>query len=337
MNILLTGGAGYIGSHTAVVLIQAGHEVVLLDNFCNSDPSVLERLAQIVGKKVPCIEGDILDTQLVEKVLREYGVDAVIHFAGLKSVAQSATDPIAYYENNVCGSVSLVRAMQQANVKTLVFSSSACVYGDPVYLPYDEMHPTHPTKTYGWTKLQVEQILRSLADSDSEWAISCLRYFNPVGAHDSGLIGESPNGIPNNLMPYIIQVASGQLPHLTIYGNDYDTIDGTGVRDYIHVMDLAEGHLAALNYFISHRGWDVLNLGTGKGHSVLEVIAAYQKASGRALPHQVGGRRSGDLAAYYGEVTKAKNQLGWEVQRNLDTMCQDLYRWQAHGGRVNNE
>jgi UDP-glucose 4-epimerase len=326
VNILLTGGAGYIGSHTAVVLIQAGHEVVLLDNFCNSDPSVLERLAKIVGKPVPCIEADVRDTDIVEKVLREYQVDAVIHFAGLKSVAESATDPILYYENNVCGSVSLIKAMQKANVKTIVFSSSACVYGDPVYLPYDEEHPTNPMNTYGWSKLQVEQILKSLADSDPGWAISCLRYFNPVGAHESGLIGESPNGIPNNLMPYIVKVASGELPYLTVYGNDYDTIDGTGVRDYIHVMDLAEGHLAALNFLKTNNGFDVVNLGTGYGSSVLQVITAYEKASSKPLAYKFGKRRDGDLPEYFGDTKKAKLEFGWATKRNLYDICQDNLR-----------
>ena len=335
MNILLTGGAGYIGSHTAIVLIQAGHEVVLLDNFCNSDPSVLERLTKIIGKPVSCIEGDVRDIDLVEKVLREYQVDAVIHFAGLKSVAESATDPILYYENNVCGSVSLIKAMQNADVKTIVFSSSACVYGDPVYLPYDEVHPTNPMNTYGWSKLQVEQILKSLADSDPEWAISCLRYFNPVGAHESGLIGENPNGIPNNLMPYIVKVASGELPYLTIYGNDYDTIDGTGVRDYIHVMDLAEGHLAAIHYLKTNTGFDVINLGTGEGSSVLQAIASYEKASGKSLYYQFGQRRAGDLSKYYGEVKKAKEHLGWITKRNLDVMCRDLHKWQSQLVKLN--
>lgn len=327
MNILLTGGAGYIGSHTAVVLIQAGHEVVLLDNFCNSDPSVLERLAKIVEKPIPCIEADVRDTDLVEKVLREYQIDAVIHFAGLKSVAESATDPILYYENNVSGSISLVRAMQKAHIKTIVFSSSACVYGDPVYLPYDEKQPTNPMNTYGWTKLQVEQILKSVADSDPQWAISCLRYFNPVGAHESGLIGENPNGIANNLMPYIVKVASGELPHLTVYGNDYDTIDGTGVRDYIHVMDLAEGHLAALNYLKVHPGFDVVNLGTGNGSSVLQVIASYEKASGKTLEYNFGKRREGDLAEYFGDASKARENYGWVAKRDLDKMSEDLENW----------
>ena len=267
--------------------------MVLLDNFCNSDPSVLVRLAKIVEKPVSCIEGDIRDTNLVEKVLREYRVDAVIHFAGLKSVAESATNPILYYENNVCGSVSLIKAIQNADVKTIVFSSSAFVYGDPVYLPYDEEHPTNPMNTYGWSKLQVEQILKSLADSDPEWATSCLRYFNPIGAHESGLIGENPNGIPNNLMLYIVKIASGALPYLTIYGNDYDTIDGTGVRDYIHVMDLAEGHLAALNYLKTNTRFDVINLGAGEGSSVLQVIVSYERASGKMLPCQLGGDGTG--------------------------------------------
>jgi UDP-glucose 4-epimerase len=224
--------------------------------------------------------------------------------------------------------MSLIKAMQKTNVKTIVFSSSACVYGDPVYLPYDEEHPTNPINTYGWSKLQVEQILKSFADSDPKWAISCLRYFNPVGAHESGLIGESPNGIPNNLMPYIVKVASGELPYLTIYGNDYDTIDGTGVRDYIHVMDLAEGHLAALNYLKINTGFDVINLGTGEGSSVLQAIVSYERASGKILPYQFGERRSGDLAEYFGDVKKAKEILNWVAKRDLDKMSQDLFGWQ---------
>ena len=246
MNILLTGGTGYIGSHTAVVLSQAGHEVVLLDNFCNSNPSVLERLRKVLSKALPCIEVDVRDTDIVEKVLREYKIDGVIHFAGLKAVGESVEKPIEYYANNVQGTISLLEAMKTVNVKTLVFSSSATVYGDPQYLPIDEDHPTSATSAYGRSKLHIEEMLKDVANSDSEWKIICLRYFNPVGAHESGLIGEYPNGIPNNLTPYIAQVVTGKLPYLNIYGNDYPTIDGTGVRDYIHVMDLAEGHLAAI-------------------------------------------------------------------------------------------
>ncbi|MBT8588795.1 UDP-glucose 4-epimerase GalE [Polynucleobacter paneuropaeus] len=309
MNILLTGGAGYIGSHTAVVLSQAGHEVVLLDNFCNSSPSVLERLQKILGKALPCVEADVRNTDAVEKVLREYKIDAVIHFAGLKAVGESVANPVLYYANNVQGSISLLQAMQQVGIKTLVFSSSATVYGQPQYLPYDEDHPTNPTNPYGQSKIQVEAILRDLAASDSEWKIICLRYFNPVGSHESGLIGEEPSGLPNNLMPFIAQVAAGKLPHLNVYGNDYPTSDGTGVRDYIHVMDLAEGHLAALTYTQNHQGWDVFNLGTGHGVSVLEMVSSYQQASGKEIAYQVKGRRIGDIASCYAGVQKSQALL----------------------------
>ena len=280
MNILLTGGAGYIGSHTAVVLSEAGHEVVLLDNFCNSRKSVLERLQKIAGKALPCVECDVRDTALVAKALQDYKIDAVIHFAGLKAVGESVEKPIDYYANNVQGTISLLEAMKSTNVKTLVFSSSATVYGDPQYLPIDEGHPTSAKNAYGRSKLHIEEMLKDVANSDAEWKIICLRYFNPVGAHESGLIGEDPNGIPNNLVPYIAQVAAGRLPYLNIYGNDYPTIDGTGVRDYIHVIDLAEGHLASLIYVQNHNGWNAFNLGTGHGVTVLEVIASYRRASG---------------------------------------------------------
>jgi UDP-glucose 4-epimerase len=311
-----------------VALSQAGYKVVLLDNFCNSSPSVLERLEKILGKALPCIEADVRETEVVEKVLREYKIDAVIHFAGLKSVAESVSNPILYYENNVWGSVSLFKAMAATNVKKLVFSSSATVYGDPQYLPYDEEHPTNPMNPYGWSKLQVEQVLTSLATSDSQWRISCLRYFNPVGAHQSGLIGESPNGIPNNLMPYLSKVATGELPHLNIYGNDYPTNDGTGVRDYIHVMDLAEGHLAALQFLKNFSGIDCVNLGTGRGTSVLEMVEAYQEASELKIPFQVADRRFGDIAIYYAKPDKAKATLNWVAKRDVKEMCSSTWGWE---------
>jgi UDP-glucose 4-epimerase len=331
VNILLTGGTGYIGSHAAIALIEAGHQVVLLDNFSNSDASVLDRLKKIVGKTVPCIKGDVRDDGLVKSILTEHKIEAVMHFAGLKSVAESNTNPLLYFDNNVSGTVSLLKAMQHVNVKKLVFSSSACVYGDPVYLPYNESHPTNPMNAYGWSKLHIEQILKCVAESDSTWAMSCLRYFNPVGAHESGLIGEDPSGIPNNLMPYIMRVASGDLPELTIYGNDYDTIDGTGVRDYIHVMDLAEGHLSALMHLSTNSGFNIFNLGTGCGSSVLQAISAYEAASGKPLPHAFGPRRAGDLPMYFGDPKKAENELGWTAKRDLNQMCKDLYRWQTMG------
>lgn len=328
MNILLTGGAGYIGSHTAVVLSQAGHEVVLLDNFCNSNPSVLERLQKILDKALPCIEADVRDTEVVEKVLREYKVDAVIHFAGLKAVGESVEKPIEYYANNVQGTISLLQAMKSVGIKTLVFSSSATVYGDPQYLPVDEAHPTSATNAYGRSKLHIEEILQDVANSDSAWKIICLRYFNPVGAHESGLIGENPTGVPNNLMPYIAQVAAGIQPHLNVYGNCYSTLDGTGVRDYIHVMDLADGHLAALTYAQDNHGWDVINLGTGKGTSVLELVAVYEQVCGKTVICSFTKNRPGDVAASFAKVNKSETLLGWKAKRNLWDMCETSCKWQ---------
>ena len=327
MNILLTGGAGYIGSHTAVVLSEAGHEVVLLDNFCNSRKSVLERLQKILGKALPCIEGDVRDTALITKILQDYSIDAVIHFAGLKAVGESTEKPIEYYANNVQGSISLLEAMKSTNVKTLVFSSSATVYGDPQYLPIDENHPTSATSTYGRSKLHIEEMLRDVANSDTEWKIICLRYFNPVGAHESGLIGEDPNGLPNNLMPYIAQVAAGKLPHLNVYGNDYPTTDGTGVRDYIHVMDLAEGHLAALAYLNTHKGWDAINLGTGLAFSVMELISAFKQASKKDIPIKIASRRSGDIAEYYANVDCANHLLGWVAKKTINEIAISSWRY----------
>jgi UDP-glucose 4-epimerase len=334
LNILLTGGAGYIGSHTAVVLSQAGHEVVLLDNFCNSKKSVLERLKKIVGKALPCVEGDVRDTVLVAKTLQDYKIDAVIHFAGLKAVGESVEKPIEYYANNVQGTISLLEAMKSTKVKTLVFSSSATVYGVPQYLPIDEDHPTGTTNAYGRSKLHIEEMLKDVANSDQEWKIICLRYFNPVGAHDSGLIGEEPNGLPNNLMPYIAQVAAGKLPHLNVYGNDYPTKDGTGVRDYIHVMDLAEGHIAALAYAQNHQGWDVFNLGTGHSVSVLEMVSSYQQASGKEIAYQIKGRRKGDIASCYTRVQKSQDLLQWRAHRTLDQMCKASWLWQSRNSTI---
>jgi UDP-glucose 4-epimerase len=321
MNILLTGGAGYIGSHTAVVLSEAGYEVVLFDNFCNSRKSVLERLQKILGKALPCIEGDVRDTVMVNRILRDYKIDAVIHFAGLKAVGESVEKPIEYYSNNVEGTISLLEAMKSTNIKTLVFSSSATVYGVPEYLPFDEDHPTAPNNVYGRTKLHIEQFLKDVSGSDSQWKIHCLRYFNPVGAHESGLIGDEPSGIPNNLMPYITQVAAGRLSQLPIFGDDYPTSDGTGVRDYIHVMDLAQGHLASLLHLQKNSGFDVINLGTGVGRSVYQLIEAYQKATGIQIPYQVAARRPGDIAEYYAKVEKSKKILGWTAQKSLHAMC----------------
>jgi len=330
VNILLTGGAGYIGSHTAVVLSQAGHKVALLDNFCNSNPSALERLQKILGKALPYIDADVRDTDVVEKVLREYKIDAVIHFAGLKAVAESVADPVLYYANNVQGSISLLQAMQRVGIKTLVFSSSATVYGEPQYLPYDENHPTNPMNPYGQTKLQVEEILRDLTKSDENWKIVSLRYFNPVGAHESGFIGENPNGVPNNLMPYIAKVAAGELPYLSIFGNDYDTKDGTGERDYIHVMDLAEGHVAALLFLVNQKGWHPINLGNGKPISVLELLTVFETVFGQQIAKIYSPRRMGDLPTYYAKVEKAENLLGWYAKRTLEEVCRDVLASQEY-------
>jgi UDP-glucose 4-epimerase len=321
---------GYIGSHTAVVLTEAGHEVVLYDNLCNSKVSVLDRLETIIGKRLPFIEGDVRDTDKLEGALKAQKIDAVIQFAGLKAVGESVEKPIDYYDNNVTGTISLLRAMRAADVKTLVFSSSATVYGDPQYLPLDEAHPTSATNPYGRSKLQIEEILADVAKSDRGWRIVCLRYFNPVGVHDSGLIGEDPNDIPNNLMPYIAQVASGKLPKLNVFGDDYDTIDGTGVRDYIHVMDLAEGHSAALDFLEHETGWHAINLGTGTGYSVLEMVKAFEATSKQAVPYQIAPRRAGDIASCYAKADKARQELGWQAKRTLEDMCASTWQFQSN-------
>jgi UDP-glucose 4-epimerase len=328
MNILLTGGLGYIGSHAAIVLTEAGHQVVILDNFCNSHQSVLERLVKILGKTFPCLEGDVRDTVLVKKVLKDYQIDVVMHFAGLKAVGKSCQNPIDYFDNNVSGTTSLLKAMRASNIKTLVFSSSATVYGAPQYLPLDENHPTQATNPYGRSKLHIEEMLADVVASDSAWHIACLRYFNPVGAHESGLIGEDPNGIPNNLMPYLAQVALGKLPHLNLYGNDYDTPDGTGVRDYIHVMDLAEGHLAALSFIKQKPGLNIFNLGTGKGNSVLELVKAFEEVIGKSIPLKVTNRREGDVATCYAKVDKSNADLSWKATRTLQEMCASTWNFQ---------
>jgi len=329
MKILLTGGMGYIGSHTAIVLTDAGYDVVLYDNLSNSKSIVLDRLETITGKRLTFIEGDVRDIQKLEQTLSYHKIDSVIHFAGLKAVGESVQKPIDYYENNVTGTISLLKAMHIENIKNIVFSSSATVYGDPQYLPLDEQHPTSATNPYGRSKLQIEEILADIAKSDSDWRISCLRYFNPVGAHDSGLIGEDPNGIPNNLMPYIAQVASGKLPYLNIFGNDYETKDGTGVRDYIHVMDLAEGHLAALNQLQTEScPMKTYNLGTGTGYSVLEMVQAFEQASGKAIPYRITNRRAGDIATCYAKVDNSRQQLSWKAERGLDEMCRSTWNFQ---------
>ena len=330
MNILLTGGTGYIGSHAAVTLLQAGHEVILLDNLSNSDKSVVERIERITGKSVTFVQGDVRDVTLTTQALQQYAVEAVIHFAGLKAVGESVANPVLYYANNVQGTINLLQAMEQASVHALVFSSSATVYGTPQYLPYDEAHPTAAINPYGRTKLQVEDMLRDVAASNSAWRIATLRYFNPVGAHESGWIGEAPNGVPNNLMPFIAQVAVGQRPFLNVFGNDYDTLDGTGVRDYIHVVDLVEGHLAALYFLQQNAGWHAFNLGTGDGTSVLQMVQAFERASGRAVPYQIQDRRPGDLPAYFAKANKARELLDWEATRSLEDMCESTWKWQQY-------
>lgn len=330
MNILLTGGTGYLGSHAAVVLTEAGHRVVLYDNFCNSQPDVAQRLEKITGQPMKLVAGDVRDTVRLTETLKTHVIEAVIHFAGLKAVGESVALPIDYCANNIQGTISLLQAMQAAEVKILVFSSSATVYGDPQYLPIDEDHPTRVTNPYGRCKLHIEEMLADVALSDETWRIICLRYFNPVGAHESGLIGEDPCGPPNNLMPYVAQVATGKQPYLNVFGNDYATPDGTGVRDYIHVMDLVEGHLAALNYLgIHHSALSTFNLGTGQGYSVLEMVKAFELASGKPVPYKIAPRRCGDIAVCFAKVDKAATQLGWRAKRTLEDMCGSTWRFQC--------
>ncbi|TSE27916.1 UDP-glucose 4-epimerase [Tepidimonas aquatica] len=328
MNILLTGGTGYIGSHTAVVLAEAGHQVVLLDNLANSQAGVAQRLGALIGQTPPLEVVDVLDTVRVRMVLRHYRIEAVVHFAGLKAVGESVAQPLTYYHNNVAGTVSLLQAMQAEGVRQLVFSSSATVYGQPQYLPLDEDHPTGATNPYGRTKLHIEHMLQDLAASDPLWRIAILRYFNPVGAHPSGLIGEDPNGIPNNLMPYIARVAAGRLPHLNVWGDDYPTPDGTGVRDYIHVMDLAEGHRAALDHLArSPQPCEVFNLGTGQGTSVLQMVRAFEQASGQRVPYRIAARRPGDVAACWADPAKAQRVLGWRATHDVHDMCASAWAY----------
>jgi UDP-glucose 4-epimerase len=329
MRILVTGGAGYIGSHTTLGLLQAGFAVVVLDNLCNASAESLRRVAQLAGRTSVFVEGDIRDRALLDKLLAQYPVQAVLHFAGLKAVGESVAHPLRYYDNNVVGTVTLCQAMAAAGVFTLVFSSSATVYGDLAIVPITEDQPAgHTTNPYGRSKFMVEQALADLAASDRRWRVALLRYFNPVGAHESGQIGEDPLGIPNNLLPYISQVAVGKLPELAVFGNDYLTIDGTGMRDYIHVMDLAEGHLAALNALQTRAGSHVWNLGTGQGYTVLQIVQAFQDASGRTIPHRIAPRRPGDISACYADPTKAATEMGWRTNRDLFTMMSDSWRWQ---------
>lgn len=322
-TILVTGGTGYIGSHTCVELINAGYDVVVLDNLYNSKKVVLDRIETITGKKPKFYEVDILDRAGLDKVFGENKIDAVIHFAGYKAVGESCVIPLTYYKNNISGSVNLYEAMKDAGVKTVVFSSSATVYGDPATVPIKEDFPLSTTNPYGTTKLYNEQILRDVHSSDADWSVLLLRYFNPIGAHKSGLLGETPNGIPNNLVPYVAQVATGQREYLRVWGDDYNTIDGTGVRDYIHVVDLALGHIKAVEYAMEHKGVEMINLGTGIGYSVLQVKDAFAKACGKEIPYQIMERRAGDIATCYADTTKAKEVLGWSAQYGIDEMCQD--------------
>jgi len=327
--ILVTGGAGYIGSHTCVELLNAGKEVLVLDNFANSSRTSLERVQEICKKSLTIIEGDVRDEARLEDILRTFGCTAVIHFAGLKSVLESVNSPLDYYDNNFVGTHRLLRAMQATNIKRVIFSSSATVYGDPQFLPYTEDHPLNPVNTYGQTKLIVENMLRDLFASDASWSIGILRYFNPIGAHESGLIGEDPRGVPNNLLPYVAQVAVGRRERLNVWGGDYDTPDGTGVRDYIHVVDLALGHVAALAS-LEQPACFAVNLRTGRGNSVLEVVKAFEQASGKKISYDIRPRRSGDVAACYAATDLAAKHLGgWRAGKNLEAMCRDHWRWQS--------
>ena len=328
--VLVTGGAGFIGSHTSVELLNAGYDIIILDNFVNSKPESLKRIKELTGKDFKFYQADIRDEEAMTKVFAENKIDAVIHFAGLKSVPQSVKEPLNYYDNNIAGTVCLCRVMDKAGCKKLVFSSSATVYGSKNPSPLREDMPTGgTTNPYGTTKYFIEQILQDLCISDSEWGVSILRYFNPIGAHKSGRIGEDPNGIPGNLMPYITQVAIGKLECLNVCGNDYPTPDGTGVRDYIHVVDLAIGHIKALDRLLKVKGCEVYNLGTGKGYSVLDVVKAFEKASGIKINYRIAPRRAGDVACCYADATKAKEVLGWQAQYDIDDMCADSWRWQS--------
>ena len=327
-TILVTGASGFIGSHTCVELLQSGFNVIALDNLCNSSRKALDRVSQITGKTLALQEADIRDRAALDAILAAQQVDAVIHFAGLKAVGESVEKPLLYFDNNVGGTINLLEALTAANVKNFVFSSSATVYGDPEVLPLVETARLSVTNPYGRSKLMVEEILADLEKADTSWRIGVLRYFNPVGAHQSGLIGEDPRGIPNNLMPFIAQVAVGRRERLSVFGNDYPTPDGTGVRDYIHVVDLAKGHVAALNRLFAQDGGFTVNLGTGQGYSVLETIKAFEQASGRPVPYQIVPRRPGDIASCYASPVKAKELLGWQAEKGMREMCEDHWRWQ---------
>lgn len=331
MNVLLAGGAGYIGTHTCVELINAGHTAIIADNFSNSCPEAVKRVEEITGKKVKLYNADVCNNEAMDKIFSENKIDAVIHFAGLKAVGESCEKPVEYYRNNIDSTLTLLETMKKHNVNNFIFSSSATVYGTPVSVPLVETMPTgSPTNPYGWTKLMIEQILKDTSKANSNLSIVLLRYFNPIGAHKSGRIGENPNGIPNNLMPYITQVAAGRLKRLGVFGNDYPTHDGTGVRDYIHVVDLAKGHVKALEYAEKNKGTEIFNLGTGMGYSVLDIVNAFIKVNNIDIPYDIKPRRAGDIAECYADATKADKILGWKAENNLEDMCRDSWNWQSH-------
>ena len=330
MSILVTGGAGFIGSHTCVELLNAGYDVVIVDNLYNASEKAVDRVKEITGKDLKFYQVDIRDREGLNEVFDKEDVESVIHFAGLKAVGESVQKPLEYYENNIGGTITLCDVMRSHGVKNIIFSSSATVYGDPAFIPITEECPKGVcTNPYGWTKWMLEQILTDLHTADPEWNVVLLRYFNPIGAHPSGLIGEDPNGIPNNLLPYVARVAHGRLPKVRVFGNDYPTPDGTGVRDYIHVMDLAEGHVKALPYVTTHPGWIAINLGCGRGYSVLEVIRAFEKASGQKIPFEIVPRREGDIAANWGDPSRAEKLLGWRARYDIDDMCRDAWRFES--------
>lgn len=329
MSLLITGGTGYIGSHTVVELLNLDKDIIIIDNLSNSSIKVLDRIKSITGKDVTFIEGDICDFNTLDELFAKYSIEGVVHFAGLKAVGESNTIPLAYYENNVAGTINLLQVMTKHAVKNFVFSSSATVYGENNPAPLDETMPTSATNPYGQTKLMVEHVLFDLAKSDPQWSIACLRYFNPIGAHESGLIGENPNGIPNNLLPYVAQVAVGKLPKLQVFGDDYDTVDGTGVRDYIHVVDLAKGHVKALESLDKINGCKPINLGTGNGTSVLEIVNTFKTISGQEIPYDIVPRRAGDIGTVYANANVAKELLSWTAERDLKVMIADTWRWQS--------
>ena len=330
MNVLVTGGAGYIGSHTCVELMQSGHEVVVIDNLCNSNPKSLERVETLTGRHVKFYQGDVRDEALLRRIFAENEIDSVIHFAGLKAVGESVAQPWRYYDNNLNSTLVLTKVMADAGVKRIIFSSSATVYSGDNEMPLRETsHTGGCTNPYGWTKYMTEQILSGMAHADPAWSVVLLRYFNPIGAHESGMIGEDPRGIPNNLMPYITQVAVGRREKLSVFGNDYDTPDGTGVRDYIHVVDLAKGHVAAVQYAGVHTGCEVFNLGTGVGYSVLDMVRTFQEVNGVPVPYQIVDRRPGDLPVCYADPSKSAEVLGWKAEKNLRDMCRDSWNWQS--------